>query len=159
MSEDSVAFEELYPQLLAFARVVAPDGVDGADLLQEALARALQRHPGLVGIRLPRAYLSQAIVNAARSIHRRAARDAARSARTHVVPTTAEDPDGDVGVLLGHLAPRQRACLYLRFVEDRSVDETASVLGCSVGTVKSQTAKALTTLRGVLAVADEEATT
>jgi RNA polymerase sigma-70 factor (sigma-E family) len=59
------------------------------------------------------------------------------------------DPDAvlDLRAALAAIPARQRATLVLRFYCDLSVDQTAALLGCSVGTVKSQTAKGLAALR------------
>ncbi|MFF1818142.1 SigE family RNA polymerase sigma factor [Kribbella sp. NPDC058245] len=51
---------------------------------------------------------------------------------------------------LAKVAPRQRAVLVLRYWEDQSVEQTAELLDCSTGTVKSQAARGLATLRGLL---------
>lgn len=48
---------------------------------------------------------------------------------------------------LAALPPRQRATIVLRYYDDLSVEETAEVLGCTPGTVKSQTARGLDALR------------
>jgi RNA polymerase sigma-70 factor (sigma-E family) len=61
-------------------------------------------------------------------------------------------PEDRVAVLaaLSFVPRRQRAVLILRYWEDLSVDETAELLGCSAGTVKSQAARGLSTLRAHL---------
>jgi RNA polymerase sigma-70 factor (sigma-E family) len=51
---------------------------------------------------------------------------------------------------LAAVPPRQRAVLVLRYWEDLPIDEVAALLGCSAGTVKSQAARGLDTLRGLL---------
>jgi len=51
---------------------------------------------------------------------------------------------------LAEVPPRQRAVLVLRYWEDMSVEETAAVLSCSPGTVKSQAARGLGTLRTLM---------
>jgi RNA polymerase sigma-70 factor (sigma-E family) len=62
------------------------------------------------------------------------------------------DPDAvlDVREALAAIPPRQRATLVLRFYCDLDVEEAAIVLGCSAGTVKSQTSKGLAALRRML---------
>ena len=56
----------------------------------------------------------------------------------------------DMRAALACLPARQRATLVLRFYCDLTVDQTAELLGCSAGTVKSQTAKGIDALRGRL---------
>jgi RNA polymerase sigma-70 factor (sigma-E family) len=67
-------------------------------------------------------------------------------------PTHDEDQDLAHTVLaaLATLAPRQRAVVVLRHFLDLDIAETARVLGCTTGTVKSQNAKALDRLRTTL---------
>jgi RNA polymerase sigma factor (sigma-70 family) len=48
------------------------------------------------------------------------------------------------------LPPRARAVVILRYWEDLSIEQTAAVLGCSAGNVKSQSARALSKLRPLL---------
>jgi RNA polymerase sigma factor (sigma-70 family) len=55
---------------------------------------------------------------------------------------------------LVELPPRQRACVVLRYFDELSVDETAAVLECRPGTVKSQTLRALEKLRNHPALAE-----
>ncbi|MGS2615631.1 SigE family RNA polymerase sigma factor [Micromonospora sp. LZ34] len=67
-------------------------------------------------------------------------------------PAPPDAPEGRLVMLqaLAAVPPRQRAVLVLRYWEDLSVDEAAALLGCSAGTVKSQAARGLDTLRGLL---------
>jgi RNA polymerase sigma-70 factor (sigma-E family) len=65
--------------------------------------------------------------------------------------TEADGVDGEmVRDALATLPPRMRAAVVLRHWLDLSVEESADLLGCSTGTVKSQTAKAVAHLRVIL---------
>jgi RNA polymerase sigma factor (sigma-70 family) len=70
-----------------------------------------------------------------------------------VLPETTEQVDdasdahAPVMLALGQLPPGMRAIVVLRFYEDLGEAETARVLGCSIGTVKSQTSRGLARMR------------
>jgi RNA polymerase sigma factor (sigma-70 family) len=70
----------------------------------------------------------------------------------------AEDSDlrRDVLAALARLPRGQRSVVVLRYFEDLTEAQTAEALDCSVGTVKSQTARALAVLRRSPLLADEE---
>lgn len=71
-------------------------------------------------------------------------------------PWDAEEAERRLDVLraLDALAPRQRAVVVLRFFDDRDERDTAEILGCSVGTVRSETQDALARLRTALPAVD-----
>jgi RNA polymerase sigma-70 factor (sigma-E family) len=82
-------------------------------------------------------------------------RRSAWSRRVRLVDTVPEtaaagaDPDLPIALraAIGSLPARQRATLVLRFYCDLTVEDTAAAMGCGTGTVKSQSARALHTLR------------
>lgn len=85
-----------------------------------------------------------------RLLWRRRERTWAEPVEASAVPSP--DAETRIAVLsaLRGLPPRQRAAVVFRYWEDRSVEETAGLLGVAPGTVKSQCAKALAALRVVL---------
>jgi RNA polymerase sigma-70 factor (sigma-E family) len=68
----------------------------------------------------------------------------------HAAVAADHDARLDVRTALAALPPRQRATVVLRYCYGLPIGQTAKELGCSEGTVKSQTAKALTALRRAL---------
>jgi RNA polymerase sigma-70 factor (sigma-E family) len=123
------------------------------ELAQEALVRTWWRWPVVRRLDRPGDYARRVLVNRHRSLRRRALVEARHAARMRVEVVAPFDGHEDAAVLaaaLRRLSPRQRAVVVLRYYEDLTEQETARVLGVSVGTVKSQHRDALTRLRSLL---------
>ena len=139
-------------QLMGTAIALAGSRDAGEDLLQAALERVLRKPRRLDGD--IESYLRRVLCNLAADGWRRRGRWRQRLPLLRAAGTAATD-DGTGAVdlrdalvrLVLQLPPRQRAVIVLRFYEDLSEAATAALLGCSTGTVKSQTVKALAKLR------------
>ena len=128
---------------------------EAEDLLQGGYERAY-RHWSRISRRAdPERYVRQILVNASVDRWRRLRRRpeaplTATSADLAAGDTAAAVADRDLLLRgLAALPPRQRAVLVLRYYEDLTEAQTATMLGCSVGTVKSQAARALERLREI----------
>ncbi|MEU8259084.1 SigE family RNA polymerase sigma factor [Micromonospora sp. NPDC048999] len=140
--------------LSRLAYLLVGNHADAQDLLQSALTKSAVRWRRISGYDDPVAYVRRVMVNEATSRWRRWRRlriDPVGEMPERPRPDDAADTVGRVVLwaALGRLTSRQRVLLVLRFYEDRSVQETADLLGCSVGTVKSQTHHALARLRAI----------
>ena len=98
-----------------------------------------------------RKMLVNALVDERRRPHARHERNAAEVPDVAVEPVPPSDTDAAVFSALAELPPRMRAAVVFRHLNDASVAATAEALGCSEGTVKSQTARGLDQLRERLA--------
>ena len=140
------------PVLLRTAYLLTRDVQLAEDLLQTALTKAWFSWKRIDGD--PEPYVRRILINSSVSWWRKR--------WTHETPTgfvpeptPGAEPPAEVHDLmqaLGRLPRRQRAVVVLRYVEDRTEADTAALMGCSVGTVKSQCAKALAKLRGDVAL-------
>ncbi|HET6818133.1 MAG TPA: SigE family RNA polymerase sigma factor [Mycobacteriales bacterium] len=132
------------------AYLLTGDWALAEDLLQTALARAYPRWDRIVGDD-PEGYLRRILVNTWSSWWRRKWRGEVPTDEMRDAPTNDEYVAADrrdaVRMALARLPRRQRAVVVLRFHEDMTEAQVAAALGISVGTVKSQTAKALAKLR------------
>jgi len=147
------------PALLRTPYLLVGDRAEAEDLLQEALARLavawrrVREQESLDG------YVRRTMINLRTSRWRR------RRVPTVLVDVLPErggpHPQADVAERdamwsgLATLPPRMRAVLVLRFYEDLTEVDAARALGCSVGTVKSQTSRALAKLRATLPAIQE----
>ena len=150
--EDDDAFRRFVVEqrrsLLRTAYLLTGDHGHAEDLVQTALLKTYRHWPRVSGRGDPTAYVRRVVVTTHTSWLR-------RLASTEQVMETLPDqpapagPDRDDELLaaLRELPPRMRAVVVLRFFEDRSEAQTAALMGCSVGTVKTQTSRAMARLR------------
>jgi len=151
-----VTFEEYVatrlPSLLRYAVMLTGDPHVAEDVVQDTMVRAYGHWRRIQRADHPDRYVKRMVTNTFLSWRRAGWRR--RAVPYAVMPDV---PVGDASessalrlemwVRLGQLPPRQRAALVLRYYEDLPDAEIADVLGCAVGTVRSQISRALETLR------------
>ncbi|WP_310961591.1 SigE family RNA polymerase sigma factor [Nocardioides terrisoli] len=145
--EDFVATRSTH--LLRTAYLLTRDHALAEDLLQTALTRSWFAWSRIEGN--PEPYVRKVLVNTYASWWRRRwnGEHATEELPDHGVADHASDTASshDLWEALSRLPRRQRAVVVLRYFEDLSEAETADLLGCSRGTVKSQLSKAIAKLR------------
>jgi RNA polymerase sigma-70 factor (sigma-E family) len=157
MREDADSFDAFVrarlPHLLRFGRALTGSEHAAADLVQDALERTLVRWSQVTSDD-PEGYVRRTMVNRSISVWRKLGRERL----TDEVPQQRyDDPERDDALMaaLRQLPPRQRAVIALRYYDDLTEAQTAAVMGCSVGTVKSQASSAMARLRTLLDDAKE----
>ncbi|WP_436496347.1 RNA polymerase sigma factor [Actinokineospora sp. HUAS TT18] len=140
------------PHVPAMARLAARLGPpeDRDDVVQEALARAWAKRDQFDPDRgALSSWLLAITADQAAKARRRAAN------RPRAVPPPAREPDLDLDWALDRLSPRQRLAVDCVYYVGLTVVETAAVMGCSDGTVKSTLSDARTKLRTLLEASRE----
>ena len=140
-------------QLIRLAYVLTGDQQTAEDLLQNALIKAAA-HWGQIHS-APEAYVRKIMYREQVSwLRRRSRRPETAMAQVPDFPAGEQPVSVEARLTLQDalraLPPRMRAVLVLRYLEDLPESQVADILGCSVGTVRSQTHKAVTQLRSAL---------
>ena len=139
------------PALFRSAFVLTRDRGHAEDLVQNALLKVYLSWDRVSQADDPYAYTQRILFTSlSRMRRRRRVRETQGITKDMATRVGAHDAADDRDQLiraLDELPDPQRLVLVLRFYEDMSVEQVAKVLGCSVGTVKSRTARALHRLR------------
>ncbi len=152
-------FDEMFPELFRAAYRVAyrllGSREDAADCAQEACARACTRWDELARSGSPVPWVVRVSGNLAIDRWRRDRRTAPTDpGRADASGLDAERVD--LWRALEGLSRRQREVVVLRYLADVSEAETAVLLGCSIGSVKTHASRGLAALRTALTIDDEE---
>lgn len=140
------------PALRRTAFLLCGEWHQADDLVQAALVKLYVAWPRVRGDASPDGYVQRILVRCYLDERRRPwRRESPMELADADIAAPAQEDVLDLQSALARLPRRQRATLLLRFWLDMSVAQTADALGCTEGTVKSQTARALSTLRQLLA--------
>jgi RNA polymerase sigma factor (sigma-70 family) len=155
-------FDEMFPDLFRAAYRVAfrllGSREDASDCAQEACARACARWEKLARAGSPLPWVVRVSGNVAIDRWRRH-KTAATAALGRGDAQAGPDADRvDLQRALEGLSRRQREVVVLRYVADISEADTAVLLGCSIGSVKTHAARGLAALRSALTIGDEDLT-
>lgn len=125
------------------------------DLVQGTLVESWRRWKRIGGLEHAEAYVRRVMV----TTHLKDNRRLRIAERLGPLPDVSVDdvlPLTELGRALAELPPAQRAVIVLRYFEDRTEVQTAELLGCAVGTVKSHHARAMERLRSLSYLSIEE---
>lgn len=141
-------FNQNYSGLCRLAYLIVGDRTQAEELVMDAFVRTLSSWATVRDPERADAYLRRVVVNLCRSRLRRRHREGRQRNLAGPQPDTSADPGDDVGLWQAVLAlpAAQRCIVVLYYYEDRSIAEVATTMGCADGTVKSQLAKARSTL-------------
>jgi RNA polymerase sigma-70 factor (sigma-E family) len=148
-------FERHHRELSRLAYLLTGDHGAADDLTGDAFLAVWRQWDRVRDRDEPLAYVRRMVLNMAASRVRRLVRERRRDGLIEAgTPRATSGPDGaavvDVRVALQRLPARRRACVVLRHAFDLSEQDVARLLGISVGTVKSQTARGVAQLQGLL---------
>jgi RNA polymerase sigma-70 factor (sigma-E family) len=151
----AAVFNAHHRQAVRLAYLMTSDANQAEDIAAEAFAKVYVRW-SKGQVRDVGAYLRRAVANEANSKLRRrylerreASRRTGDERGVRLLDEDAADRD-EVWAAIRRLPDRQRHAVVLRYYEDLSEAETAEILGCSVGTVKSQVSRGLAKLERML---------
>ena len=137
-------YQDQFAQMVRVAWLIVGSAALAEDIVQDAFLRVSARYDT---IGRPEAYLRTAVVNGCRNELRRLRRLSAQPLPEEL----AEDPElATIFDALGSLKGRHRAVLVLRYVDDRSDEDIADLLGVRRSTVRSLVRRSLASLRETL---------
>jgi RNA polymerase sigma-70 factor (sigma-E family) len=137
--------------LLRAAWLLTGDWAASEDLVQSALTQVWAQWPRVRAAAERDAYVRRMLMNQFLGQRRRRSSTELPSDVVPESPTPDATAEANRRLMLtralDELPARQRAAVVLRYFDDLTLEQTAAALGCTVGTAKSQTSRALAKLR------------